>query len=508
VKGIRTRLDRVTERLRRRDLVREVVGEEDVVVSGVSQDSREVAPGDLFLAWRGTVADAHEFVVDAAGAGAVAAVVERPVEDARIPQVVVSDGRLAGSLAADAVMASPWAALTTVAITGTNGKTTTALLLRHVLAEAGDEALAPAAVLGTLGVVGPDGSVRPGTEGLTTPGPVAVSGRLRDLADEQVRTVVLEASSHALEQRRLDAIDFDVAVFTNFSRDHLDYHGDPASYREAKLRLADLVATDGTLVWNQDEAAWTTLVERRPGLASVSFGRSPSADLRAEEIELGATGSRFRMSWRDGDGVEVDLPLLASFNVDNALAASAAALALGVPLEKIAGALGTAPQIPGRLERVPAGGLSVLIDFAHTPDALARVLDTVRAVRGLVDGRLVVLFGAGGDRDRGKRAPMAEAVARRADLIVLTSDNPRTEDPEQILDDLEAGLESVAATLDEPPAHARIADREEAIAHALRSARPGDLVLLAGKGHERDQVVGHERRPLDEREVVRRVLAS
>jgi UDP-N-acetylmuramoyl-L-alanyl-D-glutamate--2,6-diaminopimelate ligase len=457
-------------------------------VRGVAQDSRAVSPGDLFLAWRGVESDAHAFVPAAVAAGAVAVVVEQPVADVPVPQLVVRDGRLGAALAANRVLGDPSAELFLVAITGTNGKTTTALLTRHLLAGVG-----PASALGTLGLTGPDGEVRPGTEGLTSPGPVQLARWLRGLADEGVRSVTMEASSHALAQRRLDALRFDVAVFTNLTQDHLDFHGDLEHYFLAKARLVELLEAGGTLVLNRDDRSWDRISW---GGRTLTFAVGQDADVRARHVRLGAGGSCFRLE-AAGGSEDVELPLLGRFNVENALAATAAALVGGLSLGDVAARLADAPQVLGRLERVTTTPVPVLIDFAHTPDALTGVLATLRP---LVSGRLIVVFGAGGDRDRGKRRPMAEAVARVADLALLTSDNPRTEDPQRILDDLEPGLQGVP--------YERIVDRRAAIARALEIAVPGDLVLLAGKGHERYQVIGTEKRPFDERVVVRELLGA
>lgn len=482
------RLSELAGILRAADLLVEVRGAGDPSVLGVAQDSRAVQPGELFLAWRGAQADAHAFVPAAAVAGACAAIVERPVPEASIPQLVVRDGRLAGALAANALLGDPGSELFLVAVTGTNGKTTTALLTRHLLSRRG-----PAAALGTLGLVGPEGKVRPGSEGLTTPGPVQLARWLRALADEGVRSVAMEASSHALAQRRLDALRFDVAVFTNLTQDHLDFHGDLGEYFRAKARLVELLAADGTLVVNRDDDAWGSLSWAG---RTLTFAVEREADVRARNVRLGAAGSTFRLE-AGGGAAAVELPLLGRFNVENALGAAAVALVAGLAIADVAEGLSRAPQVPGRLERVTTEPVPVLIDFAHTPDALAGVLATLRP---LVKGRLIAVFGAGGDRDRSKRRPMAEAVARTADLALLTSDNPRTEDPERILDDLEPGLAGIA--------YERIADRRAAIARALEVARPGDLVLLAGKGHETYQLVGTEKRPFDERVVVRELLGA
>jgi len=478
-------LHTVGEVLRSAGLLTETRGPGDVAVMGVCQDSRKVRPGDLFLAWTGHAFDAHDFVGQAAQAGAVAAVVEHPV-DAQIPQLVVSDGRRAAAIAADHVMGSPWRGMHTVGITGTNGKSTTALLARHLLEQRG-----PAATVGTLGVIDANG-VRPGTEGLTTPGPVEVSVWLWKLADGGVQAVVMEASSHALEQHRLDGMRFDVGVFTNLTQDHLDYHEDVASYFGAKARLVGLVAPNGTLVVNRDEPAWNELDSEGRTLRTFSVGRD--ADVRATDVTLGPEGSNFTLVVDDAEA-EVQLPLLGAYNVENALAAAAVAASAGLSVEDIAEGLRTAPQVSGRLELVKRSPFKVVIDFAHTPDALDGAL---AAMRPITEGRLIVVFGAGGDRDRSKRRPMSEAVRRHADEVFLTSDNPRTEDPEVILDDLAEGLAGSSFT--------RIADRREAIQRALATAEAGDTVVLAGKGHETYQVIGTEKRPFDERLVVQECL--
>ncbi|MDA0328407.1 MAG: UDP-N-acetylmuramoyl-L-alanyl-D-glutamate--2,6-diaminopimelate ligase [Gemmatimonadetes bacterium] len=467
--------------LRSADLLEERRGSGDVAVLGVTQDSRAVESGDLFLAWKGTGLDAHDFVSAAVQSGAVATVVERPVE-VDIPQLVVSNGRRAAALAAEAVMGFPSLDMVTVGVTGTNGKTTTALLIGHLLSPD-----VKTAVIGTLGLV-ETGGIRAGTEGLTTPGPVQVAIWLRELADGGTGAVVMEASSHALEQHRLDGVRFDIGIFTNLSQDHLDYHGDLASYRDAKARLVELVVPDGTVVVNGADPAWASL--ELGARTRRTFAIESGANVCARDLALGHRGTSFSLEV-DGSHHSVQMPLVGRYNVENALAAVSAALAAGVPIEQIVSRLATAPQVRGRLEAVVSDPFTVLIDFAHTPAALDGAL---AAIRPLTTGRLIVLFGAGGDRDRAKRRPMAEAVRNAADIVVLTSDNPRTEDPEAILDDLAEGLGDTH--------YERIADRRQAIRAALEIARPGDTVVLAGKGHERYQVVGHERRPFDERAIV------
>lgn len=476
-------LSAVARRLREAGLLLTTSGSQDVTVSGVCQDSRLVTPGDLFLAWKGSEHDAHEFLPRAAEAGAVAAVVERLAPGLHLAQLQVTDGRLAAALAADTVFGSPWRDLFLVGVTGTNGKTTSAVLARHLLQRKG-----PARALGTLGLVEESGSVRPGSEGLTTPGPVQVCSWLREMADDGVEYATVEVSSHALDQRRMDGVGMDAAVFTNLTRDHLDYHPDLESYRSAKARLLDLLKPGGWAVVNRDEKAWLDLP--LPTGRTLFFGFGEGSGIFARGVDLTPTGSRLHLV-AGAEEAEVRLPLLGRFNVENALAAAGVARVAGLGLAEIAEGLSSAPQIPGRLERVVDAPFPVIIDFAHTPDALERVLQTLRP---LVEGRLLVLFGAGGDRDRGKRPRMGAVVARLADLAFVTSDNPRTEDPEAIIEDILRGM-GTAPRL-------RIPDRREAIAAALREGRPGDLVLLAGKGHETYQTVGRERHSFVERAIV------
>lgn len=475
----------VAKVLRDAGLLTEIRGPEDTVVSGVTHDSRDVAPGDLFLAWRGYQADGHDFLGAAEEAGAAAAVVEHPVPG-DLPQLVVNDGRHAAAVAAHFVLGSPSRHLTLVGVTGTNGKSTTALLIRALLADRAGGA----AAVGTLGVIGPDGEVRPGSEGLTTPDPVALARWLATLAEEGVGVVAMEASSHALVQRRLDALRFQVAVFTNLTRDHLDYHGEMDGYRGAKLHLLDLLSGDATAVVNGDDPAWTGVEAPR----TLRFSMDGQGALRAANVIVTSRGSHFTLHHGD-ESAAVTLPLLGRFNVENALAAAGVALSLGMTLHEVADALGRVPQVPGRMEVVVSTPFTVLIDFAHTPDALENLLEGVKDLR---PARTVVLFGAGGDRDRGKRLPMARAVARYADRVFLTSDNPRTEDPEAILDDLEPGLGQVDRV--------RVADRSAAIRQAILEARAGDVLVLAGKGHESYQVVGKEKHPFDERDEVRQAM--
>jgi UDP-N-acetylmuramoyl-L-alanyl-D-glutamate--2,6-diaminopimelate ligase len=301
----------------------------------------------------------------------------------------------------------------------------------------------------------------------------------------------METSSHSLDQGRLDGLRFAAGVFTNLTRDHLDYHGTMESYLAAKLKLGGMLSEGGVEVVNLDDAAWAVL----PSLSRrVTFGVHPAADVRATGVALSAAGSRFRLEGCFGSA-EVSLPLLGDFNVANALAAAACALALGMPLSEVAGRLSTAPQVPGRMELLTEAPCVVLRDYAHTPDALERALATLRP---LTRGRLVVVFGCGGDRDKGKRPIMGRIAAEGSDVAVVTSDNPRREDPAAIIDEIEQGMGDVP--------HRRIVDRLEAIHTTLRQAQAGDTILLAGKGHETYQVLGTEKVPFDEREIVKEAV--
>ncbi|HET8772334.1 MAG TPA: UDP-N-acetylmuramoyl-L-alanyl-D-glutamate--2,6-diaminopimelate ligase [Thermoanaerobaculia bacterium] len=454
----------------------------------ITDDSRRVTKGALFVAMRGAAFDGHDYLGAAAASGASGAIVEDPARTT-LPAFVVRDARRAAGIAARAAFADPAAEITMVGVTGTNGKTTTVGLLRHLL----HDSATPAASIGTLGVLrGSAGEVIPGGSGLTTPGVIELQRVLRQLRDSGVQRVAMEVSSHSLDQRRVEGVDFEAAVFTNVSRDHLDYHQTMEAYVAAKARLLDYVTADGVAVVNADDPSWNVLPDRR---RKVRFGMTAGADVSAADIRWTSRGSEWTLM-AGSDRATVSLPLLGAFNVANALGAAAAAWSLGISLGEIGGKLSAAPQVPGRLERLlerPA----VLRDYAHTPDALDRALD---AVRPFVTGRLIVLFGCGGDRDRGKRPQMGAIAESKADHVILTSDNPRTEDPERILDDIAAGMQRSN--------HERIEERRAAIARALEMAGADDVVLLAGKGHETYQIRGTTSHPFDEKVIVRELAAT
>ncbi len=440
-------------------------------ITGLTADARRLERGMLFCAVRGAVLDGHTFVAEAAARGAAAALVEarQPVA---IPQILVRNGRRAAALAAEAWYRRPAARLQLIGVTGTNGKTTSVILARHVLS-----ALWPMGAIGTLGCIDPAGEPVASEAGnLTTPGPIDLQATLAALVD----------------------LVFRAAIFTNLTRDHLDYHETFDAYFAAKAKLVGYLADAGLAVINADDPAWARLPHTPRRITFGADANGKSADVTARDVRVDAKGARFTLVTTQGSH-PVALPLLGRFNVANALGVAACAVGLAVPPRVVAERLSTAPQVPGRMERIAVDPCVVLRDYAHTPDALERALETVREVTSS-SGRVIVVFGAGGDRDRGKRAPMGEIAVRLADIAIVTSDNPRTEDPERILDDVEAGMTGRQ--------HYRVVDRRAAIGQALELAREGDTVLLAGKGHETYQVVGTTKEPFDEREVVRSLGAN
>jgi len=437
---------------------------------------------------RGSLQDGHGFLPAAAQGGAAAALVETPLPIA-LPQIVVRDGRRAAAVAAETWYGKPATQLDLIGVTGTNGKSTTVTLARHVLS-----AVEPMGSIGTLGAFDPAGALIESEAGnLTTPGPIDLQATLAALVTSGARGVAMEVSSHSLDQGRVDGMVFRVAIFTNLTRDHLDYHKTFEDYFHAKAKLAIHLAPTGLEVVNADDPAWQRL--RRGGHRRIAFGER-GGEVTARKIVAGAGGSAFELVTPLGTA-PVRLPLLGPFNVVNALGVAAAAWGMGVQVETIAERLTHAPQVPGRMERLAARPCTVLRDYAHTPDALERALE---ALRPITARRLIVVFGAGGDRDRGKRAPMGAIAVRLADVAIVTSDNPRTEDPERILDDVEAGMRAKP--------HHRVLDRREAIALALSLAGEGDTLLLAGKGHETYQIIGTVKQVFDERAIVRELGAA
>jgi UDP-N-acetylmuramoyl-L-alanyl-D-glutamate--2,6-diaminopimelate ligase len=486
----------------------ELTGEPDVEVDAITHDSRLVTPGACFACIPGAVTDGHEYAGAAVAAGAVALLVERPlpfaVAQARVPSVRAALGPVAAAL-----FGWPSTAMRTLGVTGTNGKTTTTYLLEAIARSAGDRV----GVIGTVGArLTPAGGSSADGAGETlgtrhtTPEASELQALLARMRDAGVATVAMEVSSHALDQHRIDGTHFAAVCFTNLSHEHLDYHGSLDAYFDAKARLFDPARADAAAV-NLDDARGDALVERArvAGLDSWTFAvDSATADITAHGPDYRADGTRFTLVDRRGSGrADVHLGLIGTFNLSNALAAAATARAAGFDLETVAAGLAQPLVVPGRFERVDAGQpFSVLVDYAHTPDALARVLAAARPLAA-AGGRVICVFGAGGDRDAAKRPLMGRAVAAGADLAVLTSDNPRSEAPQAIADAVRPGLA-------DGPASVRVElDRRAAIAGALADARAGDVVVIAGKGHETGQTFTRNRTvPFDDRAVAREELGA
>jgi UDP-N-acetylmuramoyl-L-alanyl-D-glutamate--2,6-diaminopimelate ligase len=484
---------------------------DDPVIRGVAYDSRKVAPGDLFVALPGEVHDGHDYLEQAVELGAVALLVERsPERAAGPPRVVVPDARRALAPIAARFYGEPASECTLIGVTGTNGKTSTTYLVESILKRAGMRT-------GLIGTV----EVRYAGERLravnTTPESLDLQRMLRSMRTHGVEAVVMEVSSHGLELGRVNGCRFAVAGFTNLTQDHLDFHGSMDAYRDSKeLLFRRFLVPGGTAVLNLDDPASEKLATaaREAGARIVTTSRradSP-ADARILEAEVRLDGTRARALLPSGE-IELSLPLIGDFNLENAIVACAIADALGVPPELIQAGVAGCPQVPGRVELVEVEGPelpTVVVDYAHTPDAVDKLL---AAVRPLARERLITLFGCGGDRDRAKRPLMARAVARWSDRVIATSDNPRSEDPAAILRDVEEGLAELRRVDPEQldgseRAYATVPDRRRAIRLAIALARPGDSVVLAGKGHEDYQIVGREKLPFDDREEARRALGE
>jgi UDP-N-acetylmuramoyl-L-alanyl-D-glutamate--2,6-diaminopimelate ligase len=457
-------------------------GVPDVDVSALAYSSRSVRPGTLFFCVPGFKADGHDFAADAVERGAVALVVERPL-DLGVPEVQVADARAAMAEVAQRFYGDPTRELKVVGITGTNGKTTTTFLIRSILEAAGMQT-------GLLGTVTSIVGGRREEVVRTTPEAVELQGTFRRMLEAGDRAAAMEVSSHALHLHRVDGIHFAARIFTNLTQDHLDFHPTMEDYFAAKRMLFE--REGGPSIVNLDDPYGRRLAAEIDG--AVTFGiDAEDADFRATGVEFDTAGSRFTLG-----GAEFTIPLPGLFNVSNALAAIAAARSLDVALDTCVQALATADRVPGRFEPVDEGqDFAVLVDYAHTPDSLENVL---RAARTITTGRLHVVFGAGGDRDRAKRPLMGRAASEGADRVIVTSDNPRSEDPDAIVDEVLAGTSGDAE---------REPDRRRAIQRAIETAAPGDVVVIAGKGHEQGQEFEDGRKePFDDVTVARDALRS
>jgi UDP-N-acetylmuramoyl-L-alanyl-D-glutamate--2,6-diaminopimelate ligase len=455
-----------------------------IEIADLAYDTGRVGPGAVFFCVPGARADGHDFAGRAVAAGAIALVVERPLE-LDVPQLLVDDARASMAVAADAFFGEPTRALEVAGVTGTNGKTTSAFLLRSVLRAAGRSA----GLVGTVEwVVG--GVTRPAPH--TTPEAIDLQRLFREMLDAGDESVAVEASSHGSELRRLDRVRFDALVFTNLSQDHLDLHGTMEDYYQAKRRLFVGAQPPPAAVNVGDEHGRRLALElaeaRRAPL--VTFGITEGAEIRPEALAVGPHGSCFRAA-----GIEIETTLRGRFNVENVLGVVAAGILLDVDDDAIAEGVRTMRGVPGRFEGIDEGQpFAVIVDYAHTPASLDIVL---QAARELAERRVICVFGAGGDRDRGKRPVMGAVAAQRADVVVVTSDNPRSEDPLAIIQDI---LQGAGMGVEIDP------DRRSAIHRALALAGPGDVVVIAGKGHEQGQEAGGVVTPFDDRLVAREAL--
>ncbi|MDT5157058.1 MAG: UDP-N-acetylmuramoyl-L-alanyl-D-glutamate--2,6-diaminopimelate ligase [Acidobacteriota bacterium] len=475
----------------------ELTGDATESVLEVTHDSRQIVRGCIYVAVSGENFDANQFVPQALERGAWCIISERERPTGLdCSWIKVSDARRALALAAAEVKRHPSRELKLVGITGTNGKTTTAFLVAAIAEAAGE----PSALVSTVEyrVAG-----RRTAALHTTPEASDLQRLLRLAVDNGCRVAVMEASSQALDLRRCDALRYEVAAFTNLTRDHLDYHGTMEEYFNAKRRLFDgsLGERPRFSVVNVDDVYGARLFEElsREGRRVLRYALDTEAEVTARDVEFALGGTRLVLVTPEGER-EILSPLVGRPHVYNILTAAGVAHALGLGLDATAAALATCGGAPGRFERVPhAGDFAVVVDYAHTDDALRNVLRTARDV---ARGRVITVFGCGGDRDRTKRAPMGEAAASLSDVVIATSDNPRTEDPESILRDVEEGLRAAGRP------YLKISDRREAISRAVEEARAGDIVVIAGKGHEDYQITGTEKRHFDDREVAREALAS
>lgn len=465
-----------------------VVGDPGVRVSGVAYRSDRVTPGDVFFCIKGLAADGHDFAQDAVSRGAVALVVERelPLE---VTQFVVPDSRVALAIAAAARWGDPGSEVAVFGITGTNGKTTTTYLLDSILREAGMRT-------GVIGTV----ETRIGDERIpasrTTPESADLQELLASMRDAGVQACCMEVSSHAIDLHRVDGIDFAAVGFTNLTQDHLDYHRTIDEYFAVKKRLFTHHAARARVIDMDTDHGRLLAIEVGDAL---TVGRHDKADVRAVDETASATGTEFTLVTGD-ESARVRLPLAGAYNVSNALMAAGCALAVGIPFDTVCGGLARAPQVPGRLERVSGDvPFTVVVDYAHTPDSLEKAIE---AVRGFAEGRVITVFGCGGDRDPAKRPLMGRAAAALSDIVIVTSDNPRSEEPLAIIADIERGmLAGTAECFIEP-------DRRTAIRRAIRIARPGDVVLIAGKGHEDYQIFADRTVHFDDREEAMEAMSA
>jgi UDP-N-acetylmuramoyl-L-alanyl-D-glutamate--2,6-diaminopimelate ligase len=489
--------------MRLKDLIshletKEVKGDIGIEIKDIAYDSRKVGEGSLFVAIKGYNSDGHDHIQDAVKRGAIAIVGEKldhETLDSRFPTafITVPDSRRALALISDKFYGHPSGVLKLIGITGTNGKTTTSYLIKSIL----DAAQKKVGLLGTINYIIKTDVILPAS--FTTPEALELQGYLKDILAGGAEYAVLEVSSHSLALQRVVGCEFEVAIFTNLSRDHLDFHGTMEEYFKAKMRLFDYLRPAGIAVINIDNPEGRMIAEGLKGRV-VSFGLSEKAEIKASGIVSDLRGLFLEVKWPEGS-IGIESPLLGVHNVHNILAAAGAALGLGISPSKIKEGIEKMKGVPGRFERIEEGqDFTVVVDYAHTEDALRRVLLTARELikeQRERQGKIITVFGCGGDRDRGKRPKMGEVAASLSDLAIITSDNPRSEDPLNIIKEIERGI--TAAGLSN---YTVLPDRREAISKAIDMAEKGDFILIAGKGHEDYQIIGDKRYPFDDRKVV------
>ncbi|MCO6430901.1 MAG: UDP-N-acetylmuramoyl-L-alanyl-D-glutamate--2,6-diaminopimelate ligase [Deltaproteobacteria bacterium] len=470
----------------------------DAVIHRVVSSSLEAGPGTVFVAVKGSSADGHEYLEQALKAGAEAVIVQDPTRAEGLPFIKVRDTRLALSFLASLLSGRPSDKMNIVGITGTNGKTTTNWIVYHMLLKCGVGSMR----IGTLGIeaaIPERGGIFSSPGNLTTPGPLEIHENLKQAHAAGVTSAVMEVSSHALIQSRADHISFDAAIFTNLTRDHLDYHQGMEEYYSAKRRLFALLenssksAKRGVINVSCDYGRKLASEVAASGTELITFGQATDADARIGALHQGSFGSKFTLRLL-GRELQVHSPYIGYHNAENVVAALLACDFLVDDIERLVDLVAELPQVPGRLESAGNDQISVYVDYAHTPDALKNV---IRALRPVTRHRLWVVFGCGGDRDKGKRPVMGQIARSLADVVVVTSDNPRTEDPSAIIEEI---LEDVRADFVE-------VDRREAIKIAVSNASPGDVVLIAGKGHEAYQIIGHDKHPFSDVGEVRSLLS-
>ncbi len=460
-------------------------GKSETPVKGVSHDSRTVRRGDLFVAMKGANADGHDYIGEALARGAAAVICEKPL-DHPAPQIVVGNGRVALARAAAEVYGHPSRSLRLVGVTGTNGKTTVVHMIESVARAAGERT-------GTIGTLGARIEEQVLPTPLTTPEASDLQRQLAMMRGRGVNTAVIEVSSHGLALHRVDCVRFELAVFTNLGHDHLDFHGTQEDYYLSKELLFSPELSRRGVVWIDDR--WGRRLAERAEIPLTTVGTGPGAQVRGRMVSQSLSEAVMEC-WVGGATLMLEAPIGGRHNGRNALLAAAASLRMGFSPSEVSSGISSLPPVAGRFELVAEEPVAVVVDYAHTPGAIGAAIGAARAA---AEGRVIAVIGAGGDRDRSKRIEMARAAAT-ADYVMLTSDNPRSEDPSAILADLAAGLEGRGFTAE--------ADREEAIRGAVGWARPGDVVLILGKGHEQHQEVDGERIPFDDRRAARRALAA